>query len=55
MAYEEPAELEIFKKFLLNQIKSPFTNVNYQIKKGDTIQKILKKIQGKRQWNWISY
>lgn len=36
-------EVESFKKFLLNQIKSPFLNINYQIEKGDTIQKILKK------------
>jgi len=32
-----------FKKFLLNQIKSPFINVNYEIVQGDTIEKILKK------------
>ena len=36
-------DLKIFKKFLLDQIKSPFINLNYEIKKGDTIQKILKK------------
>jgi len=36
-------ELKILKEFLLNQIKSPFINLNYEIKKGDTIQKILKK------------
>ena len=36
-------QLKIFKKFLLNQIKSPFINLNYEIKKGDTIGKILKK------------
>ena len=39
----EISDLKTFKKFLLNQIKSPFTNINYEIKKGDTIQKILKK------------
>ena len=39
----ETSDLKIFKEFLLNQIKSPFINVNYKIKKGDTIQKILKK------------
>ena len=38
-------DLETLKKFLLNQIKSPFTNLNYEIKKGDTIQKILKKFE----------
>ena len=36
-------DLKIFKEFLLNQIKSPFLNINYKIKKGDTIQKILQK------------
>ena len=41
----ENSDLETFKKFLLNQIKSPFTNLNYEIKKGDTIQKILKKLK----------
>ena len=39
----EVSDLKIFKEFLLNQIKSPFFNINYEIKKGDTIQKILKK------------
>ena len=36
-------DLNSFKEFLLDQIKSPFINLNYEIKKGDTIQKILKK------------
>ena len=36
-------DLKTFKKFLLNQLNSPFINLNYEIKKGDTIQKILKK------------
>jgi len=36
-----------FKKFILNQIRSPFINVNYKIAKGDTIQKILKKYKVK--------
>ena len=36
-------DLETFKKFLLSQIRSPFISLNYEIKKGDTIQKILKK------------
>ena len=36
-------DLETFKKFLIGQIKSPFINLNYEIQKGDTIQKILKK------------
>ena len=42
ISYENP-DLKTFKKFILNQIKSPFINLNYEIKKGDTIQKILKK------------
>jgi len=41
----ENSDLKTFKEFLLNQIKSPFTNLNYEIKKGDTIQKILKKLK----------
>ena len=44
IAYESP-DLKTFKKFLLNQINSPFTNLNYEIKNGDTIQKILKKLK----------
>ena len=40
--YKSP-DLITFKKFILNQIKSPFINLNYEIKKGDTIQKILKR------------
>ena len=39
----ETTDLKIFKEFILNQINSPFINLNYEIKKGDTIQKILKK------------
>ena len=37
------SDLKTFKEFLLKQIRSPFTNVDYKIKKGDTIQKILRK------------
>ena len=36
-------DLRALKEFLLNQIKSPFANLSYEIVKGDTIQKILKK------------
>ena len=39
----EITDLKTLKEFLLDQIKSPFININYEIKKGDTIQKILKK------------
>ena len=41
----ETTDLKTFKKFIFDQIKSPFTNINYEIKKGDTIQKILKKYE----------
>ena len=44
ISYENP-DLKTFKKFLLNQINSPFTNLNYEIKNGDTIQRILKKLK----------
>ena len=37
------SDLKTLKEFILDQIKSPFTNINHEIKKGDTIQKILKK------------
>tara|TARA_Y100000590_G_scaffold24627_1_gene28017 strand:+ start:300 stop:1601 length:1302 start_codon:yes stop_codon:yes gene_type:complete len=40
---DKSKDLEIFQKFLLSKIKSPFINVDYEIKSGDTIQKILKK------------
>jgi murein DD-endopeptidase MepM/ murein hydrolase activator NlpD len=33
----------LIKKYLLKQIKSPFININHEIKNGDTIGKILKK------------
>ena len=37
------SDIKTFKEFLINQINSPFINLNYEIKKGDTIQKILSK------------
>ena len=37
------SEFIAVKKFLLNKIKSPFINVHYQVKSGDTLKKILKK------------
>ena len=43
----ENSDIVNFKKFLLNQIKSPYINVNYEISPGDTIQKILKKYKVK--------
>ena len=41
--FNQKSDLKKFKKFLLNQIKSPFINLDYEINKGDTIQKILRK------------
>ena len=38
-------ELVSIKKFFLSKINSPFLNVNYEIKKGDSIQKILQKFE----------
>ena len=43
----ESSDFKTFKNFILDQIKSPFINLNYEIKKGDTIQKILKKYKVK--------
>jgi len=37
----EVSDLKTLKEFVLDQIKSPFSNIDYEIKKGDTIQKIL--------------
>ena len=41
----QPEDVKPIKEFLLKQIKSPFNNINYKIKKGDTIQKILQKLE----------
>jgi len=38
-------DLTSIKEFLLTLIKSPFININYEIKSGDSIQKILKKLK----------
>jgi len=38
-------ELNVIKEFLLRKINSPFINVDYEIKNGDSIQKILKKFK----------
>ena len=45
----QSTDLKTFKEFLLNQINSPFNNFNYEIKKGDTIQNVLKKLKVKAQ------
>jgi murein DD-endopeptidase MepM/ murein hydrolase activator NlpD len=41
--FNQKSDVINFKKFLINQIRSPFININYEIAQGDTIQKILKK------------
>ena len=38
-------DLTSIKEFLLTLIRSPFININYEIKSGDSIQKILKKLK----------
>jgi len=42
-SFNQDIEVKKIKEFLLKKIKSPFVNVNYEVKSGDTIQKILKK------------
>jgi len=44
-SYVQIADFTSIKDFLLKKIKSPFTNISYEIKKGDSIQKILKKLE----------
>ena len=44
---ENIPDLKTLKQFLFKQIKSPFINKRYEIKKGDTIQKILKSFKVK--------
>ena len=44
---DQKSDVINFKKFILNQIRSPFININYEITQGDTIQKILKKYKVK--------
>ena len=41
------SDLKSLKEFLINQINSPFINLNYEIKKGDSIQRILSKYKVK--------
>jgi len=43
----EGTDIITFREFLLKKINSPFINTNYEIKSGDTIQKILKKLKVK--------
>ena len=38
-------DLILVKQFFLNRLKSPFTNINYEIKSGESIQKILQKLK----------
>ena len=41
--FDQQQSIQKIKDFLFKKIKSPFVNANYEVKKGDTIQKILKK------------
>jgi len=43
--FNQVEEVKKIKDFLLKKIKSPFVNVNYEVKSGDNIQKILKKFK----------
>ena len=40
-------DLKLIKEFFLRKINSPFINLDYEIKKGDSIQKILQKLKVK--------
>ena len=44
ISFQHP-DIVLIKKFLLTKIKSPFTNINYEIKSGDSIQRILQKFE----------
>jgi len=43
----ENSDLTSFKSFVIDSIKSPFINLDYEIQKGDTIKKILQKYKVK--------
>ena len=43
--YSPGANLENIKEFFFNKLNSPFYNLEYEIKKGDTIVKILKNLK----------
>ena len=55
ISYQDP-ELSLIKDFFLSKIKSPFIVTDYEIKSGDSIQKILKsyKIKNKEIQNIIN-
>ena len=38
-------EFDSIKKYFFKQINSPFSNINYKVKSGDTIEKILKNLK----------
>ena len=38
-------ELILVKQFFFYRLKSPFTNINYEIKSGESIQKFLQKLK----------
>jgi len=40
----EKSELNTVKDFLFKKVRSPFKNISYEIKTGDTVQKILKSL-----------
>jgi murein DD-endopeptidase MepM/ murein hydrolase activator NlpD len=44
-SYFQIEEANVIKKFLLRKINSPFINIDYEIKNGDSIQKILQKFK----------
>ena len=43
--FSKHQDFTIVKEFLIKKIQSPFINVDYEIKKGDSIQKILQKFK----------
>jgi len=42
---DQDTDLSTLKKFLFDQIRSPFLNIKHEIKNGDTIEKILSKYE----------
>tara|TARA_Y100000590_G_scaffold202725_1_gene230138 strand:- start:1159 stop:2511 length:1353 start_codon:yes stop_codon:yes gene_type:complete len=42
VVFSENEEMLLLKKYILNNVKSPFNNISYKIKRGDTLKKILK-------------
>ncbi len=44
IGFENP-EFNTIKKYFFKQINSPFSNINYKVKSGDTVEKILKNLK----------